>query len=180
MRIKQLVILTVSFILPIGIFIFLKTMGKNEFAVQAFYQEGLVEVPTNCKFDYTIPYRVSNAILNNFSWSRNDSLTLYLFSDMISQNTDLLEQVLVDYTHPELGVFQISTDSVSNEIIQNVKLVNRDVVSINELKQCHFLIDSMMNSVLIDSKRIIRGYYDLNSRNELDRLSVELRIILKR
>jgi hypothetical protein len=40
-----------------------------------------------------------------------------------------------------------------------------------------FLVPDGMNAVLIDSERRIRGYYNSLSREDMDRLDLELKIL---
>jgi hypothetical protein len=50
---------------------------------------------------------------------------------------------------------------------------------LNELLSCALLLKSPWKVVLIDDQRRIRGYYDPEDRDEMDRLIVELKILLK-
>jgi hypothetical protein len=43
-----------------------------------------------------------------------------------------------------------------------------------------FLLEGPRQAVLIDSQRRIRGFYDLRNRDEVDRLRVELKILLEK
>jgi hypothetical protein len=49
----------------------------------------------------------------------------------------------------------------------------------DNLKDCVFFLKEPYNSVLIDDQKRIRGYYKLGDRAEMDRLEVELKILLK-
>jgi hypothetical protein len=42
---------------------------------------------------------------------------------------------------------------------------------------CIFVVPSGSNAVLVDGERRIRGYYQLDGRDETDRLLVELKIL---
>lgn len=50
----------------------------------------------------------------------------------------------------------------------------------NFLKTCILLIKRPHSIVLIDNENRIRGYYDADDRDELDRLKAEINIILKK
>ena len=45
---------------------------------------------------------------------------------------------------------------------------------------CDLLLQKPWTTVLLDDQRRIRGYYDPNAREEVDRLIVELKILLKK
>ena len=50
---------------------------------------------------------------------------------------------------------------------------------LNEILTCDLLLQPPWKVVLIDDDRKIRGYYDPEDRDEMDRLVVELKILLK-
>ncbi len=45
---------------------------------------------------------------------------------------------------------------------------------------CVFMVHAPRNVVLVDSEKKIRGYYVIDSREETDRLIVEMEILLKK
>jgi hypothetical protein len=51
---------------------------------------------------------------------------------------------------------------------------------LNEIFTCDLLLQKPWTTVLLDDQRRIRGYYDPTSREEVDRLIVELKILLKK
>jgi hypothetical protein len=180
MKIKQLIILSAAFVLPISIFIFLKTMGKNEFAVEPFYQQGVLSVSTECGPQYQTPYHVQQAVLTDLGWREEDSLTLYIFKAEQLMTGEISRRMEDKLAHAELKAFVIAEDSVELKKQQDLPALLKDVVSIDQLKECFFLMEKGKNAVLLDKQRRIRGYYNLADREEIDRLAVELTIILKK
>ena len=55
-----------------------------------------------------------------------------------------------------------------------------DLSSCDELRKCTFILDGSNQAVLFERNGSIRGYYDLRKRDEVDRLRVELKILLKK
>ncbi len=180
MKIKQTVILVVAFVMPIGIFIFLKTLGKNEFEVQPLHQEGVMQVPTECGVAYTTPYTVPMNVLADVHWSDQDSLTLYIFEGLSFDERVVTEKLAKSNTRSELHLLKITSDSLQTMTSQDLDILNKDVVSIEQLQECFFVLEKGKNAVLLDKQQRIRGYYDLSSREEMDRLAVEVKIILKK
>lgn len=180
MKIKQTVILVVAFVMPIGIFIFLKTMGKNEFEVQPLHQQGVMNVSTECGVAYTTPYRVPMNVLTDVRWSDQDSLTLYIFEGLSFDERAVTEKLAKANTRSELHLLKIASDSLQTMTSQGLEILSKDAVSIEQWRDCFFVLEKGKNAVLVDKKQRIRGYYDVSSREEMDRLAVEVKIILKK
>jgi protein SCO1/2 len=180
MKIKQTVILLVAFVLPIGIFVFLKTLGKNEFEVAPLHQEGSLKVATDCGGSYQTPYAVQLPVLTDLRWSREDSLTLYVFDTPSMDEKAVTNKLAGTYTDQELQVHKITQDSLTHAGAEDTDPLVKDAVSIDQLRECFFILETGKNAVLVDNRQRIRGYYDLSDREEIDRLAVEVKIILKK
>lgn len=180
MKVKQTVILLVAFVLPIGIFVFLKTMGKNEFDVAPLHQKGSLNVSTECGVSYQSPYVVPLNVLSDLRWSSADSLTLYAFDSPTMDEKAVTNKLAGAYSDNELKLHKIATDSLIAASSEDKDPIVKDVVSAEQLQECFFLMEHGKNAVLVDSRQRIRGYYDLSSREEIDRLAVEVKIILKK
>ena len=180
MKIKQTVILLVAFVLPIGIFIFLKTLGKNEFDVAPLHQEGSVAVSTECGVSYQGPYVVPLNVLTDLRWTNSDSLTLYVFDSLPVDERAITNKLAGVYSNDELQVHKITKDSLTREGAEDSDPIIKDAVSIEQLQECFFILEKGKNAVLVDKRQRIRGYYDVSSREEIDRLAVEIKIILKK
>lgn len=180
MKIKQTIILLTAFVLPIGIFVFLKTMGKNEFAVEPLHQTGTMQVSTECGVAYQTPYTVPQHVLADLRWSNQDSLTLYVFDNKDFDEKVVTTKLKESNTHPELQLHKILSDSARVANSEDKDPLIRDAVSIEQLQECFFILEKNKNAVLVDKQQRIRGYYDLSSREEVDRLALEIKIILKK
>jgi hypothetical protein len=180
MKIKQTIILLAAFVLPIGIFLFLKTMGKNEFAVEPLHQTGVIQVSTECGIAYQTPYTVPSHVLASLRWSNQDSLTLYVFDNIDFDEKAVTNKLKEANTHPELQMHLILSDSVIAADAEDKDPIIKDAVSIEQMQDCFFILEKDKNAVLVDRQQRIRGYYDLSSREEIDRLVVEIEIILKK
>lgn len=144
------IILFAALPLPVLIFLFLKFFGKNEFDVKVYWADG-VNV-AGCK-PQPAPYIVPDSALNAWGWRGAKATLIVLNEDGIKNNlarvADLFEEG--DY----------STIKVSN------------------VPNCLLLAGDSSQVVMIDDQRRIRGYYTPTDRKQTDRLSVELRILLK-
>lgn len=163
MRGKKILFLTLALLLPIAIFIFLKIFGRNEFDVPVMHQEGKVDAPENCDFTYATPYFIPDSLTAFFEVNNADSLYVIYFEPGLSVP---MKRVTVEIGEASIKVIPPSVFT----------LLKTDV---RVLKECILLVKSPHSIVLLDNRKRIRGYYDGSDRDEIDRLIVEIKIILK-
>jgi hypothetical protein len=181
MKIKQTVILLLAMVVPIGVFIFLKTFGENKFEVLPLHQTGTIPVTTECGVDYNTPYSVSESVLRDLKWKNTDSLTLYIFDQPSFDKKALSARISESYSESEIRSYMVSSDSAKVIAGENeLPVLWKDNVTLDQLQECFFLMEAKKNAVLTDKQRRIRGYYALENRAEVDRLLVEVKIMLKK
>lgn len=136
---------------------FLKKFGKNEFNIPIYYEAGVEDSPDNCG-PYQAPYRVADSVLQNIRTANKPMLVIADTSAETIRNLSRLRAELKDS-------FSISLPE------SNARW--------NSWLDCAFLLRKPWTAVLIDVQGQIRGYYAPASREEADRLMVELRILQK-
>jgi protein SCO1/2 len=159
---KKIFYLFLALLLPALVFVFLKYAGKNEFNIPVYFEQGVDKVPAGCDRTYPAPY-----LLDENSWighARGDANVIVF---------------------PDAGTDFARIDAaLRNEFGKAVTIeegCNRvDSSSCDELRRCTFILESPNQAVLFERNGSIRGYYDLTKRDELDRLRVELKILLKK
>jgi hypothetical protein len=156
---KKAVFLFLALLLPVGIFIFLKVFGKNEFDVPAYYQDKAPNVSASCQYDYSSPYRVADSVISRLEAKQRNKLYLIHFSDLTSR----MKQEIV---HKEVSFIP------ANDLA--------DQVGMGSLKTCVLLVPGTEDLVIVDMDGKIRGYYTSTNREEVDRLLLELEILLKK
>ncbi len=172
---KKVLYLFLALLLPGLIFVFLKYAGKNEFTVPIFYDQG-VKLPEGCGFgpldsakDFSIagsdPFTVSPKL--RAMWEMNHEVNVVVFST-----------AGLDFNKIKLAIDEeMGKDAVW---LKETNSLTIDVSGLSIVKKCEFLVNDPFQSVLIDKEGRIRGYYDLRKRDEVDRLRVELKILLKK
>jgi hypothetical protein len=159
MKGKQVILLFLALLLPSALFVFLRTFGKNEFQVPPLYQDS-VTVSGHCNgYRYTTPYHLADSVLTSL-FEKDDSLVCVAFS--AAKDEKLLKRVKENYVDAPLG-YKLFTSS------------RRD-----SMKECIFLLPEPFDVALVDREGTIRGQYDANDREEIDRLITEIAIILKK
>lgn len=158
---KKIVYLFLALLLPIGVFLFLRAFGENEFSIPVYYETEMPEYPTSCQFSYSIPYTIPDSILQTTGW-KGESVALLI--------ADTSPEVIKNMKH--LDEEFKSTD------FQKI-YPYQDAAQWDSWCTCFFFLKKPWSVVLIDQARKIRGYYAPNSREEMDRLTVEMKILLK-
>ncbi len=154
---RKNIFLSIALLLPVLVFVFLKFFGKNKFDIPVFHQDR-VEVSGNCDQTYSVPYLVPNETLLALHAIDGDP-TVVVFSDLQGEAKTRLENEIA---------------SKKMNLILAHGLMNQQEL---QRLMCIFVVPSNSNAVLVDDYRRIRGYYRLDSRDETDRLLVELKIL---
>ena len=162
MKAKKLIFLTLALLLPVAIFIFLKIFGENEFNVPLLHQDGSVATPGNCDFRYATPYAVPDSLIDNLDFNTRDSLYVFYFDASL---------------HTALRRIATETRWQSVQIVDPASFPPGTDERI--VRECILLMKPPASVALVDHNRRIRGYYDGSDRDEIDRLLVEIKIILK-
>ena len=163
---KKISYLLLALILPGLIFVFLKYAGRNEFTVPVYYEAGTGALPGDCSTSTLIPYVLPDSLWKVpgvKQWKAN----VLVFGKPASVTTEL--QAAID-------------DEFGNEIVWvgDESSVFADSVIRGRWEKCVFILRKPWQAVLFDDGGRIRGYYSLDSREEKDRLRVELKIVLKK
>lgn len=183
---QKALFLFLALLLPVIIFVFLKSFGKNEFDVTPLFQDS-VESSGDCasSFRYNTPYVIPDSVISRLSWQENDSLAFVIFDDAPPQHrrviTNQIERLLTEFPGQEVSLMHHDEESGMNKRsqIEGVTFVNVDRNQYLTIRNCIFLLKPTDNSLLVDKKGRIRGHYNLANLEEADRLIMELKIILK-
>lgn len=156
--------LLLALVLPVLVFTFLKFFGKNEFVVEPLFQTAEAKLPPGCA-GINIPYVVPDSAYFALKQEHEADSLLIIFYEGMADDLKASEAQLIrlnEYLQLDSGVGfrRISEKSKSVE--------------------CTLLLNASLDLVLLDGKKRIRGQYNSNDRDEVDRLMTELDIILKR
>ncbi len=161
---RKIIFLLLALALPVLVFVFLKFFGKNEFVVEPLYQTAELKLPLDCA-GIKFPYFISDSVYSFLKRGHEtDSLLVILYESRakdVKASADQLIRVQES--------FQFGTGLGLKRIAMEDKSI-----------ACSLLLQSSLDLVLVDAKKRIRGQYNSNDRDEVDRLMTELDIILKR
>jgi len=156
---KKIIFLFLGLLMPVLVFVFLRQCGKNQFDVPLLHDQ-TVEAPGVCNYNYPIPY------------SLPDSIQSKLYN-----NTHPL--TLLNFFGEQMKLTQISQEFNELQIVEE-RTIDLTADELERIKTCFLLVKDTNMIVLVDQDRRIRGYYDGNDLDELDRLEAEVKILLKR
>jgi hypothetical protein len=159
---KKTLFLFLALLLPVCVFLFLKFFGKNQFDVPPLYQADIPEA--SCGIRYTAPYVLPDSVMQRVK-AENNFVPLFIVN--FSTSDSGLNRVLEGVTPEEVKVIPAS----------NLSLKPTELTFIRD---CILLMKPTFDLVLVDNQNKIRGYYKTTDREEIDRLIVELEIILKK
>lgn len=162
MKRKKIIFLILALLLPGTIFVFLKLFGRNEFQVPVLHEKSVPDVSDHCDFAYSTPYRMPDSILTSVDPRRNDSVYVFNFDRRVDEAMQRISEEFRD--HP---VRVITTSRFPSGFDPAI------------LRECVFLMRGDTSVVVVDNSNRIRGYYYASDRDEVDRMIVEIKIILK-
>ena len=183
---KKILLLFFALLLPLLIFFFLKTFGKNEFDVPVLFADS-VTAPVACNlYTYQAPYVIPDSILKNTSWNNQDSLTIYVFEDgdkeKKHERSIHVTRIFEQFENVPLRVVCIYKQDVSAGFkASTLTSIGMSGDDFNRTRNCVFLLSPENDAVIVDRQKRIRGQYNLSKRQDADRMIMEeMNILLKR
>lgn len=159
---RKVIYLFLALILPGLVFMFLKYFGENEFAVEPLFVKE-VPAPAEGCMPVLFPYQVPDSVKSRFI-SPGDSLVLIQYGLNEGVSASQWRRVLNEYKTEAIH-FVVEPDTTQTA---------------QKTMKCSFLLREPFNGVLVDRRGVIRGQYDFSDREDVDRLIMEIAIILKK
>ena len=181
--------------LPICIYLFLQSFGKNKFYVPIYYEQGIVEPIGSCistSGQFKVP------VLTEFEGMSGKDASGITILDISSSNCDSSQHKLnnlyslwdryKDWNEFSIqSLVEVETEGLYTQSKPGWCIYYGSTIALKELANCGLNLElvhateSHINKngmvVLIDDQRRIRGYYNVFDRKETDRLAVELEIL---
>jgi hypothetical protein len=160
---KKLLYLIIALVLPSSIFVLLKLTGKNQFDIPVYYSTGIDSLSSICGKDYSKPYLLDDSVLSKLKWAEKEC-SLFVLAGANQLEMNRLSGIFDAKEFATYSVAKLQLDSITSW----------------KWKNCVFIAKEKINIVLVDKQKQIRGYYTIGSREEMDRLIVEMKILLKK
>lgn len=161
---RKIFYLVAALALPIAIFLFLKFFGKNEFSVEPLYQEYIPS--TGCRYAYDLPYVVPDSVRAMMPAGAAVAVVTFPGKEKTDEAEKLIKRLKSLFPEDPVS-FHKMDETISGD--------GYDV-----LRECVFFLSEDTSVALIDSDGRIRGQYASTSMEDVDRMIVELKIILRK
>jgi len=174
--IKKILFLIAALVVPSMIYIFLRGFGYNKFEIPVYYEDGVAIEGCDAS-DSTHTVQFENYTLQGPQ--------LFYFPQWVNDEEFYRQCNRINDKQPKV-VFTAIADSSNHTFIGNLLLVS-DEDQLYQIANCalvlgqeFFISEPIYNQlVLVDSKKRIRGYFNGNELEEMDRLDMELDILKK-
>lgn len=181
-RMKKLFILFLLLLTPVLVFVFLKWFGENRYDIPIFHEYGMGEsiecadlIPADPGGLAGYPGKI--VVFGFLTGAHSDVKVNHLSRIVNYFNSDEIVVLSVSTGKDSAGSPPILTDAR----LDNWKYINPED-KLGYILECGLGLPneeaSMDKFVLVDKERRIRGYYEALDREEVDRLMVEIRILL--
>jgi hypothetical protein len=147
------------------IFLFLKKFGRNEFDIPIYYQHNTDSLNRLCNTRYIDPYTLADSVLKQAQW-QNNAATIFVFNNDVPVSTEF-NRLADIFPEKEYKIITMDEAKTGRHTYQR-------------WHDCVFFMKAPWDIVLVDGSKRIRGYYAGNSREEFDRLILEMKILLNK
>ncbi|MCF6359744.1 MAG: hypothetical protein L3J29_03180 [Cyclobacteriaceae bacterium] len=176
-NLKKVLFLIAALVIPSLVYIFLRGFGDNKFEIPVYYSNG---VPIEgCESD------TNKVHLVKFKDYHLQGSQLFYFPQWIN-DAEFYRQCKRIKNKPYQVVFTAISDSLLQHELGNTLVVS-DKQQLYDIANCALVLGQeaavskpIYNQlVLVDAQMRIRGYYNGNNLEDMDRLDVELDILSK-
>ena len=199
---KKIIFLLFIFLIPVSIILFLNFFGESQFDVPVYYQNGVNKEIAGCIFDQGA-HQVPDFELAGRDGSKvsaellSSGLNVFHFEEVDMQEERRkqvhyeIERCFENLATPQteqvkfLSLVEMGSDKfLATPLHTNHYLLgSNDGQDTRSLMQCGLVVSDSLplgeQFVLVDWDRQIRGYYHALNEEEVDRLIVEMKIILE-
>lgn len=172
---KKFLYLFLALALPALIFIFLKKFGKNEFQVQTFFMEGL-KSDSICTVSSAGPYQVPDSVISKIGFKKPKELRVVIIYPFVKEDLTEVGRIKSKYARDSVEILILS--GVPNNPKSDIPSAFLDFNNFGNVVWCWLRVAEPFSVVVLDKENRIRGYYDGSKREEMDRLDMELSILL--
>lgn len=172
----KIAILVLTLVVPALVYVFLKSFGENRYALPFFYQD---EIAVAGCADFTSPHSVDLAGVD----FADRQFTFLLISDKPeADKVKALNRIVTKFDGGRLVILRSDTSDV-HEL--DTRLFSRE--KLDSIASCILFLEQNFDSdvqmedriVLVDRNHHIRGYYNIDEFDELERVDVEIKILLQ-
>jgi len=189
-------ILIIALVVPVLTYIFLRVFGENSYAIPVYYNQQTdslnIRGCSSFQVPHTIDFKDILALSGIEVKSGNPVLINIVLDECLGCPPGLNELKRVLNKYPQIQAINIYSDLVTNRVVTESTegMISQSVILLDliQIMRCQLLLDVPLKSsvdilkknnrlVLLDDSGRIRGYYNQNNRQEIDRLIMEISIL---
>ncbi len=174
---KKIIYLFLALVLPGLIFVFLKKFGKNEFQVPVYFETGL-PADSICQVVSSGAYHLPDSIMNTIDMGQPAMLRVIIVYPFVKEDFSEVNRIMEKYASDSVRAVVLS--GVPNHPKSKFRQVFLNFNDFGNFIWCWLRVQEPWSVVVVDKKNQIRGYYNGTQREEMDRLDMELSILLKK
>jgi hypothetical protein len=201
---RKIVILALVLLIPAAIYIFLQSFGQNEFTVPIYNAEGEIEAFISNENNSQDYHKVSfNDLINKELYPTDTKLFAekIIVLDLVisgeeTNNYDYQISRIADIFKDDesvhiVRIYNKDHERNANEKVpetefrKNISIINEGLNTLLRAAKAQLGLDMTSvetvaenHLVLLDDEKRIRGYYNLNDFDDVDRLILEIKILL--
>jgi len=194
----KLIFLSLTLLVPVAIYLFLRFFGHNQFNIPIYYSEGIPEDSAVCNQIHHLHL----VDLSDISKERLLEGKLSVIALLPSTESDIKNRVnklsrvasifedqdFLQIVMIKQNMIGINDQGNDNQMIvpEIMKTIQSDIEKVRDFAICQLVIlnfngenlQSNDRVVLIDDLRRIRGYYRIDDFDDMDRLILEIKILV--
>ena len=170
--------LKISFLLlllaiPVGLVLFLRFFGENQFDIPVYYEGGVADEISDCRLkegNFTVPDSLvaPKGVTLVIFFQHNAAFGAMELNNQVRRLRELFGKEMSD-------VIVYSSEQVT---LKDGVVRNNGQEQLEKIMVCGFITKDYNQYVLVDKKKQIRGYYGVEL-DEVDRLIVEMKILFE-
>ena len=174
---KKVIYLFFALALPGLIFIFLKKFGRNEFVIPVYFESG-IKPDSICNIMVEGVYTVPDSVFTRVGMDIKSPAKILVVYPFVKDDLSEVERVSGKYASDKVETVIVT--GIQNNPESYLKHVFLNYLEFGPYVYCLLRVEEPWSVVLIDTENRIRGFYDGSRRDEMDRLDLEVSILLKK
>ena len=175
----KVALLVVTLALPALIFIFLKLFGENTFEVPIYHTNGVDQNVEGCSFPSGQYHVDPSQMPEEARLQGKISVVAFVADRKVLNQLDRVDQ---SFSHKSLQILNICDSTTITELgggsSGSLRQLYLNSHKHRQLIRCGFVAENDRQLVLVDQLSRIRGYYLAEDWEEIDRLILEIKILL--
>ncbi len=164
---------------PLAVVIFLKYFGVNQFELPIFHKNGPEWEREWCDYNDGQHFVNFPLEMNELMQPGKSAILVGNYFEEYKSLTNTLNRIPNTFDKAILDFFLIISETqIVDDLSADIIRVSLSQNTSRAFNDCQLILANRYQFVLIDTQNRIRGYYDLSDEEEMERLIVEVKVML--